>query len=136
MLAPTLTTFRIFLHVLAAAVWVGGQIAVAGVVPGVRKVAPDATKAVAQGFAKVAWPAFSVMLLTGLWGLMVIDTGTTSTAYQVTLMVKIALGILSGAAAAVHAVGTSKLALAAGGAVGLLTSLGALFLGILLSTGS
>ncbi len=136
MLSPTLTTLRIFLHVLAAAIWVGGQFALAGVVPGVRQVAPEATKAVARGFAKVAWPAFTVMLITGMWGLMAIDTTTSSAAYQITLMLKITLAIVSGAAAAVHTVSTSKLALAVGGAAGLVTSLGALFLGVLLSTGT
>jgi putative copper export protein len=136
MLAPTLTTVRIFLHVLGAAVWVGGQLAVAGIVPGVRRVAPEATKAMAQGFGRLAWPAFAVMTITGMWGMFAIDAAATTGGYQVTLLVKIALAILSGAAAAVHAVGSSKLALAAGGAVGVITSLGALFLGVLLATGS
>jgi hypothetical protein len=49
-------------------------------------------------------------------------------------MVKVTLAILSGAAAAVHQVGRSKVALAVGGAVGLLGAVGALFLGVLLRT--
>jgi len=65
-LSPSLTTLRLFLHILAASVWVGGQIALAGVVPSVRKVAPEATKAVARAFARVAWPAFAVVVLTGI----------------------------------------------------------------------
>jgi hypothetical protein len=43
---------------------------------------------------------------------------------------------VSGAAAAVHQVGRSKVALAVGGAVGLLAALGAMFCGYLLSTGT
>lgn len=38
MLSPTLDTFRITLHVVGAAVWEGGQIAMAGVVPSLRRV--------------------------------------------------------------------------------------------------
>jgi len=38
MLSPTLDTFRTVLHLLGAAVWVGGQIAMAGVVPSLRRV--------------------------------------------------------------------------------------------------
>ena len=66
MLSPSLATLRLFLHVLSASVWVGGQIALAGVVPTVRKLSPEATKAVARAFARTAWPAFAVAVLTGL----------------------------------------------------------------------
>jgi hypothetical protein len=41
----------------------------------------------------------------------------------------------SGAAAAIHSVGRTKLALALGGAIGLLAGLGAMFCGYLLTTG-
>jgi putative copper export protein len=136
MLSPTATTIRLFLHVLAAAVWVGGQIALAGVVPTIRKVAPEHTRAVARAFARVAWPAFAVVAVTGLWNLAEIDVADTSTSYQITLFVKIVLAVASGAAAAVHAVGRTKLSLAAGGAIGLLAGLGAMFCGYLLTTGS
>ena len=76
------------------------------------------------------------MVVTGLWNLAEIDVADTSTAYQVTLFVKITLVMVSGAAAVVHQVGRSKAALAIGGALGLLGALGALFLGLLLSTAS
>lgn len=136
MLSPTMNTLRLFLHILAASVWVGGQIALAGVVPSLRKAAPDATKVVAQAFARVAWPAFAVLVVTGLWNLTEVDVSNTSTAYQVTLFVKILLAMASGAAAMVHQVGESKAALAVGGAIGLLAALGAMFCGYLLTTGS
>ena len=136
MLSPNLHTIRLFLHVLAASVWVGGQIALAGVVPGVRAVSPEATKAIARGFARVAWPAFAVVVLTGFWNLAEVDVSNTSTAYQITLFLKVALAMASGAAAVVHQVGRSKAALAIGGAVGLLAALGAMFCGYLLTTGT
>jgi len=134
-LSPSLTTLRLFLHVLAASVWVGGQIALAGVVPTVRKVSPEATKAVARAFARVAWPAFAVAVLTGIWNLSEVHIADTGTTYQVTLFVKLVLVFVSGTAAALHSLGRSKLVLALGGAIGLLAGLGAMFCGYLLTTG-
>jgi putative copper export protein len=132
MLSPSLTTIRLFLHVFSASIWVGGQVALAGVVPTLRKVAPEATKPVASAFARVAWPAFGVLVLTGMWNLAEINPGDRSTGYQITLFVKILLAAVSGMAAAVHAAGRSRLALALGGALGLLGALGAMFVGVLL----
>jgi putative copper export protein len=131
-LDPTLVTVRLFLHVLAASVWVGGQIALAGVVPSVRRAAPEATKVAARAFARVAWPAFAIVVLTGLWNLTEVDIADTGTTYQVTLFVMLILVAASGAAAAVHSVGHSKL----GAAIGLLAGLGAMFCGYLLTTGT
>jgi putative copper export protein len=133
MLTPDLDTIRIFTHLLAVAVWVGGQIVVAGIIPALKRSYPDATKVVAQAFARVAWPAFGVTVVTGVWSLAVIDVTDTSSAWQVTLLLKIALAIASGAAAAAHAVGTSRAMIAIGGALGLLTALGATLTGVMLS---
>ncbi len=136
MLSPTADTVRIFLHVLAASIWVGGQIVLAGLVPSLRRAFPESTKVAARAFARVAWPAFALVVVTGLWNLTEISVSGTSTAYQITLFVKISLAIVSGAAAAVHQVGRSRAALAVGGALGLLAALGAMFCGYLLSTGT
>lgn len=136
MLSPTATTVRLFLHVLAATVWVGGQFALGGIVGTLRAEAPDATKAVARAFARLAWPAFAVLVVTGVWNLTEVDITNTSTAYQVTVFVKVALAMASGAFTLVHQLGRTKVALAVGGALGLLTALAALFLGVLLRTGT
>lgn len=136
MLAPTTATIRIFLHVIAATVWVGGQIVLAGLVPGLRRAAPEAPRFAARRFNLLAWPAFVVLVVTGVWNLFAVDIGDTTLAYQVTLGVKVALVALAGVAAAIHSVTTSKVALAAGGAAAALGSIGALFLGVLLGTGS
>jgi putative copper export protein len=134
-LSPTVDTFRLFLHVLSASVWVGGQIVLAGLVPSLRRTFPEATTVVANAFARVAWPAFGLVVLTGLWNLGDIDVTNTTTEYQITLLVKIALAFGSGAAAVVHQVGRSRAALAIGGALGLLFALGAMFCGYLLTSG-
>ena len=136
MLSPTLDTFRLFLHVIAAAIWVGGQFALAGVVPALRKAAPEATKPVAQAFARVAWPAFGVLVLTGMWNIMAIDITDTSSAYQGTVLLHIALAAGAGIFVAIHQFGASVAAKAVGGALGALLSIGALFVGLLLRTGA
>jgi putative copper export protein len=134
-LSPTASTIRLFLHVLAATVWVGGQFVLAGLVGTVRKEAPAALRGVARAFARLAWPAFAVLVVTGIWNLAEIDLGNRTTDYQVTVFVKIAVAIASGVFVVIHSVGKSKLALALGGALGALSSLAAVYLGILLVTG-
>ena len=135
MLSPTATTIRLFLHVLAATVWVGGQIALAGLVGTVRKQSAEAPRAVARAFARLAWPAFGVLVITGIWNLTEIDLGNTTTAYQVTVFVKITVAVAAAVFVLIHSLGKTKLALALGGALGLVCSLAALYLGILLRTG-
>ena len=51
-------TIRLFLHVLAATVWVGGQITLAALVPALRGTADGVTKLAARAFNRIAWPAF------------------------------------------------------------------------------
>jgi putative copper export protein len=132
-LRPDLDTLRRFAHVLSASIWVGGQIALAGVVGAVRRHAPTATGAVARGFARVAWPALAVAVVTGMWSLVEVDVANADGEYQTTVLLKISMAVLSGMFAAVHSIGKSKLALAVGGALGLLTALAAMFLGVLLA---
>lgn len=134
MLSPTFATIRLFLHVLAATVWVGGQLTLAGLVPGLRALSPDAPKALARRFNRIAWPAFGVLVLTGMWNIAAIDISGTSTEYQVTIFVHVALAALAGFSAAAHAGARSKVVLAVAGAASGLTSLAALFLGVLLRT--
>lgn len=135
MLEPTVTTLRLFLHVLAASIWVGGQIVLAGLVPSLRRHAPNSTKVAARAFNKVAWPAFVVLVVTGIWNLLAVEVGDTTWEYQITVMLHILLTAIAGMSAAVHAVGRSTLALAVGGALGLLSSLGAMFVGLILASG-
>jgi len=135
MLEPTVTTLRLFLHVLAASIWVGGQIVLAGLVPSLRRHAPNSTKVAARAFNKVAWPAFVVLVVTGIWNLLAVEVGNTTWEYQITVMLHILLTAIAGMSAAVHAVGRSTLALAVGGALGLLSSLGAMFVGLILRSG-
>jgi putative copper export protein len=136
MLSPTADSIRLFLHVPAASVWVGGQIVLGGLVPKLRQVAPESLKVAANAFARIAWPAFAIVVVTGMWNILDIKVGDMSTEYQVSMFVHVLLAMATAMFVVIHSVGKTKLALALGGALGLLTSLGAMFVGILLQTGS
>lgn len=136
MLSLDLDVWRVFLHVLAATVWVGGQIVLAGLVPTLRGVGEDAPRAAARRFNRLAWPAYGVLVVTGVWNLAEIDVGDTSTEYQVTLGLKLLLVAASGVGAFAHANTTSKVVLAVGGAVSALGGVLALLFGVSMGLGS
>ena len=134
MLSPTTETIRLVLHILAATVWVGGQLTLAGLVPGLRQIDAELPRRMARRFNRIAWPAFGALVVTGVWNLLAEKVSDKSTAYQVTLFVKLLVVAVSGLAAWIHSTTKNRLALALGGALGGLAALGALFLGVLLST--
>lgn len=124
-------TIRLYLHVLAATVWVGGQLTLAGLVPGLRRLAPDAPRTAARQFNRIAWPAYGVLIATGVWNIAAVHA-RWSGAYGRTLILKLVVVALSGLSAWLHAVSRTPRGLAAWGALTGLTALGALFLGIML----
>jgi putative copper export protein len=136
MLPLTLESLRLFLHVTAATVWVGGQLTLLGLLPILREIGPDAPKAAARRFNVIAWSAFGVLFITGIWNLLAESPGSKGTAWNATLGVKLVMVAATGIAAAFHAGARSKVVLAIGGAVSLLAGLAAVLLGILLSTAS
>ena len=73
-------------------------------------------------------------MVSGLWGLAEGDVGDRDTDYLVTLLVKLLLVGLSGAAAALHATTRSPALRGATGGVGFLAALGALLAGAMLAT--
>jgi putative copper export protein len=130
MLPVDAASIRLFLHVLAATVWVGGQLTLAGLVPGLRALGPDAPKAVARRFNRIAWPAFAVLVLTGLWNLGETHVGDQPSAWKATLVAKLVVVAASGISAALHTRATSKQGLAIWGGLSGLTALLALFYGV------
>ncbi len=130
-------TIRLFLHVLAATVWVGGQITLAGLVPGLRAAAPDAPRLAARRFNLLAWPAYVVLIVTGAWNIGAVGkVHHGDTAFWVTLFVKLVIVAASGITAFLHTVTKSKVGLAVFGALTGLTAILALFFGLLLTTGT
>lgn len=133
MISPTLESLRLFLHVIAASVWVGGQIVLAGIVPKLRRSHPESMTTIANAFARIAWPAMGVVVITGIWNVLAVNPSNQPTSYMVTLMIKLLLVGGTIAATLIHSLGKSKAAKAVGGAVGLLTALAALYLGLLIA---
>lgn len=126
------TTIRLFLHVLAATVWVGGQITLAALVPTLRQFGAELPRTVARRFNQIAWPAFGVLVLTGIWNI-VAEHEKNHGSYAAVLGIKMIVVVISGVAAALHARASSKRAIAVFGALTGLSALGALFLGIVLA---
>lgn len=123
---------RLFVHVLAATVWVGGQLTLAGLVPGARRLGQDAPRVLARRFNRIAWPAFAVLVVTGFWNISAVHLSHQTRAYKATLLVKIVVVAISGLTAALHVRARSRPGLALWGALSGLSALGALFLGVLL----
>lgn len=132
MLPLTADTVRLSLHVLAATVWVGGQLTLAGLVPALRGLGDEAPRTVARRFNRIAWPAYAVLVATGIWNLLELPVGDFDIEWQITLMVKITVVAVAGISAAIHAGARSVKVLALFGALGGLTSIGAVVLGIML----
>jgi putative copper export protein len=135
-LSPDADTLRLFLHVLGATLWVGGQLTLAPLVPALRELSPDAPRIAARRFGPVAGIGFLVLLFSGVWNTMEVDFDARSTAYGATFGLKMTLFTLSGVGALVHALTTRPSLRGASAAVATLTAVGALFLGILLTTGA
>jgi putative copper export protein len=132
-LAPAVEAVRLTLHVLAAALWVGGQLALAGLVPAARRISPEAPKVLARAFSRLAWPAFVVVVLTGFWNIAATHPSHQTTAWQVVLWVKLVVVALSGVGAWLHQRSRSPVGIAVWGAVAALGSVAALAMGVLLA---
>ena len=131
-LAPALDGLRLSLHVLAAAVWVGGQFTLAGLVPTARQLGEGAPKALARAFARIQWPTFAVLVVTGFWNVAAVHAGQPRS-WQIVLGIKIAVVALAGAAAYLHSRTTTRSGLAVWGAIGALASVAALVTGVFLA---
>jgi putative copper export protein len=132
-LASGLDTLRLTLHVLAASVWVGGQLVMMGLVGPARRLGGDAPQVLARAFIRLAWPAYFVLIITGFWNISTFTWSQQSTAWKTVLIVKIVVVLLAGVGAFLHQRATSKAQLALWGSVAGTASVAALVMGILLA---
>jgi putative copper export protein len=132
-LASGLDTVRLSLHVLAATVWVGGQIVMTGLVGPARTIGGDAPKVLARAFARMAWPAFLVLIATGIWNITAVHYSSQSSAWKAVLMAKILVVLVAGVGAFLHQRATTRGQLALWGSVAGTASVAALVMGILLA---
>lgn len=133
MLTSAINGIRLSIHVLAATVWVGGQITLAGMVPSVRKVSPEAITAAARAFARLSWPAFWILVLTGFWNIGSVNMSSQTTAWKIVLGIKIVIVIISGASAYLHAKAKTTKGIAIWGGIAGLSAVSALVTGVFLA---
>jgi putative copper export protein len=131
-LSGALDGVRLSIHVLAATIWVGGQFTVAGLVPAAKKLGPEAPRQIANAFAKIMWPAYLLLLITGVWNVSATEKDQP-TSWKVVLGVKIGVVLLSGLAAYLHSRSTSRRGLAVWGGISGLSAAAALVFGVFLA---
>jgi putative copper export protein len=131
-LASTTDSIRIFLHVIGATVWVGGQLVFAALVPVLKAKDAALPKLVAKQFNKIAWPAFGLLILTGFWNMATLPKDLPSS-YHVAIAIKMTVVTLSGAAAHLHSRAKSTKGMAMWGAISGLTAISATYVGVLLA---
>ena len=130
-LASSMTVLRLSLHVLAATIWVGGQLVLGGLMPTVRELGEGAPRTIAKAFGRLSWPAFWVLIATGFWNFAAM-TGSQSSSWRFVFSVKMLFVIVSGLGAFLHthATGAARRGMFAG--LSALGSIVALVLGVAL----
>lgn len=126
---------RIILHLLAVIIWLGGQIVMLGLLPVLRNAGADIPAAAARAWSRIAWPAFAVAVVTGIWNILAVDLGNVSSGYNAIFGIKMLLVVITGLAAALHQ-STDKPALKGlTGALGFIAALLAMIFGVLMGHG-
>ena len=132
-LASSIDALRISLHVLAACVWIGGQVVMGALVPTARGFGPEATKKIVAVFGRIEWPTFAVLVATGVWNVLALHSGKDNTNWQAVLSAKYAVVLVAGVAVYLHTRAKTPRLRGISAGVGLLTSLGAMVLGVVLA---
>lgn len=108
-LASTPDAIRLFLHILAASIWVGGQFVMLGVIDTAKGIHHIAMVKLCKALGWLSWPALVVLIVTGIWN---VDTfrGTTWTmGWKIVLVVKIVMVVIAGLTAFLHGKITAKI---------------------------
>lgn len=143
-LASPVDGIRLTLHVLAAAVWVGGQFTMLSLTGPAKTLGADAPRTLARAFNRLAWPAYGVLFVTGMWNLASLHSESmgssmghgsamqvnASTGWNVIFGIKMVMFLAAGIAAFLHTRAQSKAQLALWGSVSGTASLAALALGV------
>jgi putative copper export protein len=123
---------RLFVHVMSATVWVGGQLVLAALVPVLRAKDPTLPRAAANAFNRIAWPAYWLLVATGIWNIAA-ERAEAPEGWDAVLALKVLLVALSGVSAFVHTRARTTTGLAVWGAISGLSAVAAVYVGILLA---
>lgn len=123
-LSPTGAGFVLWVHILSACVWIGGQVTIAILMP-VLRVDPQILAASARRYAWIAWGAFVLLVGTGVLnihnaGISISDLEATVRGR--TLILKLLLVVISGVSAAAHSFIVAPRAGVSGRAAGRMSS--------------
>ena len=135
--------FVLWIHVIAACVWIGGQITLGMLMPALR-VDRAIMSGAAKRFGNYAWVAFALLIITGIINMHeagISWSNLNGTPEARTLSIKLLFVLLSGTAAAAHAywatprlrdapARTRALALGGLGGLSLLAALAAALFGV------
>jgi putative copper export protein len=132
-LASASTVVRLSLHILAACVWLGGQIVVAGLLPTIRTLGDDAPRKVARAFGRLSWPAFWLLILTGFWNYAAVHGSTQSSSWNAAFGIKMFMVVAAGVGMFLHTRAQTARARGVFAGVGTLATLIAMVLGILIA---
>ncbi len=132
-LANAWTIVRLSLHVLGACVWVGGQFVLAGLVVTLRGISHDAPGQVARAFARLSWPAYWLLVATGVWSYLVINPSRVSVSWNVVFGVKMFCVVVAGLGAWLHTRASSAKAKGIFAGIGMIGTVAALVLGVALA---
>ena len=87
----------------------------------------------ARAFARLAWPAYAVLVVTGFWNLSTFLWAGQTAAWQAILIAKIVVVAVAGVGFLLYTRATSRAAVALWGSVAGLASVAALAMGVLLA---
>lgn len=132
-LASGTDILRISLHILGATIWVGGQIVLAGLVPVLREAGEGVPQKAARAFARLSWPAFILLVITGFWNYGLKSHDGVSYPWQMVFGLKFLVVIAAGVGAYLHSKAQTPARRGATAGIGLLASFIALVLGVALA---
>jgi hypothetical protein len=87
---------------------------------------------VARAFGRLSWPAFAVLVGTGVWNVTAAGDHQSS-GWKAVLSAKVAVAVLAGLAAWLHSRSRSRAGLAVWGALAGTASIAALVMGVFLA---
>lgn len=132
-LASASAVVRLSLHILAACIWLGGQIVVAGLLPTLRTLGDDAPRKIARAFGRLSWPAFWLLVLTGFWNYAAVHGSTQSSSWNAAFGIKMVMVIAAGVGVFVHTRASTPRARGIFAGIGTTATLAAMVLGVLIS---